>query len=72
MLWEMTFAQLLSMIETRNERERKAHEEAERRAAEAEANPGFAQRPKPGKDFTKGEALPSTSDISRVFGGMMG
>lgn len=69
MLYQMTFAQLLAMVETRNSRELRAHEEAERQAKLREANPGYVPPPK--RDLTAPENLPSVSDVSKVFGGLM-
>lgn len=69
MLYEMTFAQLLAMVETRNSRELRAHEEAERQARLRENNPNYIPPPK--KDLTAPENLPSVSDVSRIFGGLM-
>jgi hypothetical protein len=67
MLWDLTFAQLLTMIETRNQRELRAYEEAERRQQLQEANPGYVEPPK-GLD----RDLPSMSDVMKAFGPMPG
>jgi hypothetical protein len=67
MLYKMSFAQLLAMIETRNDREMRAHEEAERNAGERD---GGGPPPRSAKDFTKPDNLPNVSDIAAVFGGM--
>jgi hypothetical protein len=71
MLFDMTFAQLLSLVQTRNAREVRAQEEAERRAKLREENPGYTPPP-PMKDLNDPDNLPSVSDISRVFGNVMG
>lgn len=67
MLYEMTFAQLLSLVQTRTAREVKAHEEAERRAKLQEDNPGYTPAP-PMKDLNDPSNLPSVSDVTKLFG----
>ena len=68
MLWKMTFAQILTLVETRNERERRAYEEAEKRAKQEEGGDYKA----PSKDVLAPSNLPSTNDVARVFGSIMG
>jgi len=69
MLYEMTFAQLLSLIQTRNLREIRAHEEAERRAKME--RDGYAPPP-PRRNLNDPENLPSVSEVMSAFGGVMG
>lgn len=71
MLFDLTFAQLLTLVETRNAREKRAYEDAERRANE-QNDDGRSPLVPPKQDLSNPENLPSVSDISRVFGGMMG
>jgi len=75
MLYRMTFAQLLTMIEVRNARERRAYEAAQEAANQSDdgsgPNPGYVKPPPP-KDLSNPDNLPSKSDIMRCFGGMMG
>lgn len=61
MLYDLSFAQLLGMIETRNEREVRSHEEAERRAALREQ--GYEPAPRGTQD-----RVPTVSDVSKIFG----
>src|SRR5262249_41571026 len=70
MLYKMSFFQLLTMIEVRNARERRAYEAAQ--AAAAEDGDGSGTRPPPMKDLNNPDNLPNVSDIQRMFGGMMG
>lgn len=66
MLYDMTFAQILSMVQVRNERERKAYEAAERDAQLHQQNPGYTAPP---KDLLAPENLPSVDEVMRAFGG---
>jgi hypothetical protein len=70
MLYRMSFAQLLTLIETRNERERKAYEAAEEAAREREDG-GYDPGPRPPrpKDLNNPDDLPTVSEIQRLFGG---
>jgi hypothetical protein len=65
MLYEMTFSQLLTLVETRNAREKRAHEAAEERAAQQNTDRNAYIPPKAVSE------LPSTQDIQRVFGAAM-
>jgi hypothetical protein len=69
MLYEMTFAQLLTMIETRNQREMRAYEEAERRQQVQAANPGYVPPP---SGLDRQESLPNMSDVAKAFGPLPG
>ncbi len=69
MMYELTFAQLLTMIEVRNQRELRAYEEAERRQKEQSNNPGSF--PTPPKGLSNRD-LPNVSDVVRAFGPLPG
>lgn len=60
----MSFSQLITLIEVRNGRERRAYE-----AAQAEAGDGDVLPPPP-RNLQDPENLPRVSEITRLFGGM--
>lgn len=60
MLWEMTMAQLLSLVETKNYRDWRTQQESERRQKMSEQ--GFSMPPAGKRE------PPKVSDIERVFG----
>ena len=64
MLYELTFAQLLTLVEVRNARELKAYERAE---ANSKAGVAWPQPPK--KDLLDEKNLPNLSTIRQVFAG---
>ncbi len=68
MLYRMSFGQLLTLIETRNERERKSYEAAEERARQREENgDDYTPPPKP-KDMNNPDNVPTRSELMRALG----
>lgn len=70
MLYKLSFAQLLTLIEVRNDRERRAYEAAQEAADQEQdgSSSGYV-KPPPMKDINDPENLPSVSELSRLFGG---
>lgn len=68
-LYKLTFAQALALIDTRNARERRAHEEAERQSHADDPNWVDMEDPRYRVDQQQSvEDLPTLDDLKGAFG----
>lgn len=69
-LYRMSFAQAISLIDVHNERERKAREAAEEKAHTDD--PTYVDPDKYKVDPSRPETLPSLDDVQAAFGKLFG